>query len=119
MKVALTLNYDLSEGFFGMYLSGLREGKAVAGHCNACGRVAFPPEAMCICGARGFALRNLSGEASVLWRTSGQDGEVALVRFDGSDTLSVARLEGFSDEMRGALRAASDGALVIVPGGEV
>jgi hypothetical protein len=101
MKLALTLDYDLAEGFLGPYLTGLREGRAVAGACTACHRIALPPETTCPCGARRFAAHTLSGKATVLWRTTGTDGDMALVRFDGADTLSVARLDGFGGN-RGA-----------------
>lgn len=117
MKLGLTLAYDMAEGFLGPYLSGLREGRAVAGTCNACGRTALPPEATCLCGARDFSARPLSGKATVLWRTSGTDGDVALVRFDGAETLSMARLDGFSEQQRGVVAASPEGALVIVPEG--
>lgn len=117
MKLALTLEYDLAEGFLGPYLSGLREGRAVAGACDACGRTALPPEATCHCGARGFCDRLLSGKAAILWRTTGTDGDVALVRFDGADTLSIARLDGFSGQGRGAVTVSPDSALVIIPEG--
>jgi uncharacterized protein len=115
MKLALTLDYDLAEGFLGPYLTGLRDGRAVAGACTACHRIALPPEATCPCGARRFAAHTLSGKATVLWRTTGTDGDVALVRFDGADTLSVARLDGFGGQSRGQITAQPDSALVLVP----
>ena len=115
MKLSLTLDYDLAEGFLGPYLSGLREGRAVAGVCVACHRVALPPEATCPCGARDFVTHTLAGTATVMWRTTGTDGDIALVRFDGADTLSVARLDGFGHQVRGVIAAQPDGALVIGP----
>ncbi len=115
MKRAVTLDYDLAEGFLAPYLSGLRDGRAVAGACSACGRVALPPEATCPCGASDFSAVPLSGRAAVLWRTTGTEGDVGLVRFDGADTLSVARLEGFSRQRRGVVMARPDSALVIGP----
>ena len=117
MKLSLTLDYDLAEGFLGPYLAGLRDGRAVAGLCHACGRVALPPEATCPCGARDFAARPLAGTATVLWHTTGSDGDVALVQFDGADTLSLARLSGFAGQVRGVVTASPDSALVIVPEG--
>jgi uncharacterized protein len=115
MKIRLTLDYDLGEGFLAPYLSGLQAGRAVAGRCGACLGVAMPPEATCRCGSRRIEPLALSGKASVLWRTTGLDGDVALVRFDGADTLTVARLEGFAQEVRGVLQARSDHALVVMP----
>lgn len=117
MKLAVTLEYDTAEGFLGAYLTGLREGRAVARSCDACGRTALPPEATCHCGGKDFSPRPLSGEATIVWRTTGSDGDMALVRFYGADTLSVARLDGFSDQRRGVVAASPDGALVIVPEG--
>ncbi len=119
MKSVLTLEYELGEGFLGPYLSGLREGRAVAGRCMSCRRTTLPPEATCPCGAADFSQFTLPGTATVLWRTTGSDGDVALVRFDGSDTASLARLDGFAgqtkDPVRGRIVAARDAALVIVP----
>lgn len=117
MKLTMTLEYDMAEGFLGPYLSGLRGGRVVAGTCEACGRTALPPEPTCICGAKGFSARALSGNAVILWRTAGTDGDVALVRFDGADTLSVARLDGFVEHRHGVIAASPEGALVIVPEG--
>ena len=115
MKLALCLDYDLGEGFLGPYLSGLRHGRAVAGRCTACGRVALPPEATCLCGAGAVTAHPLPGWATVIWRTTGQDGDVALVRFDGADTLSLARLDGFGNHRCGRIVASPDAALVIAP----
>jgi uncharacterized OB-fold protein len=115
MKRALTLDYDLGEGFLGPYLEGLRRGTAVAGRCTACGRVAMPPERICPCGARDPVAHPLGGAATVRWRTTGADGDVALVRFEGADTLSLARLQGFADQTHGRIVADPGAGLVLVP----
>lgn len=115
MKVTLTLDYDLGEGFLGPYLDGLRAGRAVAGRCGGCGRVALPPVATCVCGARGAGPVVLPGAATVVWRTTGADGDVALVQFDGADGPSLARLDGFGTGTRGCIRADAGGALVLGP----
>ncbi len=100
MKRVLTLDYSLGEGFLAPYLAGLRKGEAQAGRCPACGRVALPPEPVCICGERNPEMVRLSGSATLLWRTTGSDGDVALVRFDGADSNALARLEGFAGQTR-------------------
>jgi hypothetical protein len=79
--------------------------------------VALPPAATCVCGARGAVPVVLPGAATVVWRTTGADGDVALVRFDGADGLSLARLDGFGAAGRGVIRADAGGALVLVPEG--
>jgi uncharacterized OB-fold protein len=115
MKQSLTLDYDLGEGFLAAHLDGLRRGDAIAGCCAACGRVALPPAQTCPCGAQGPVPRVLDGSATVLWRTTGADGDVALVRFDGADTLSLARLQGFDRQTRGSIAADPGAGLVLVP----
>jgi hypothetical protein len=57
----------------------------------------------------------LSGTATLCWRTTGSDGDVALVRLDGADTLSLARLDGFDGQTRGRQRADPAPALVLSP----
>lgn len=115
MKRRLTLDYTLGEGFLAPYLDGLRAGRAIAGRCATCGRTSLPPEPTCPCGARTSQPIPLTGEATVHWRTTGTDGDVALVRFDGADTLSLARLENFTDETRGHIIPAPHAALVLSP----
>lgn len=115
MKLALTLDYDLGEGFLAPYLEGLRRGEVTAGRCTSCSRVALPPERTCQCGAHEPAAHLLDGAATVLWRTTGADGDVALVRFDGADTLSLASLQGFVGQTRGRIVADLGAGLVLVP----
>jgi uncharacterized OB-fold protein len=115
MKVALSLDVTMGEGFLDPYLDGLRRGVAVAGHCAACGRTALPPEPRCRCGAAVARMHSLPGDAAILWATDGVDGAAALVRFDGADTLSVARLAGTGPATRGRIVADDGAALVIAP----
>jgi uncharacterized protein len=115
MKRALTLDYTLGEGFLAPYLDGLRKGEARAGRCPACGRVALPPEPVCACGGRATQMVTLSGVATLLWRTSGTDGDVGLVRFDGAQSNALARLDGFDRETRGRIASSADAALVLTP----
>ncbi len=117
MKHRLTLDYTLGEGFLAPYLDGLRAGTAVAGRCAACGRVALPPEPVCDCGGRDPAMVALGGAATVLWRTTGADGDVGLVRFDGADSNALARLDGFTGETRGRIAPSAEAALVLTPEG--
>ncbi|MCU0314653.1 MAG: hypothetical protein MUC84_11420 [Solirubrobacteraceae bacterium] len=113
MRVSLSLDVTAGEGFLAPYLDGLRRGEAIAGRCTACGRTALPPEPRCRCGAAAAEMRRLAGTATVLWRTTGTDGDAALVRFDGADTLSVARLETVGGATRVRI-AASDAAALVV-----
>lgn len=115
MTPSITLDYTIGEGFLAHYLDGLRAGQARAGHCTACGRVALPPEPVCPCGGLMAETITLPGTATLLWRTTGADGDVALVRFDGADSTSLARLDGFADQTQGRLAASPDAALVLVP----
>jgi uncharacterized OB-fold protein len=113
MRFALSLDVTAGEGFLAPYLDGLRRGEAIAGHCAACGRTALPPEPRCRCGASPSEMRRLSGKAAILWRTTGTDGDAALVRFDGADTLSVARLAAVGPATRVRLAASDEAALVV------
>ncbi len=115
MKRRLTLDYTLGEGFLAPYLDGLRQGEARAGRCSSCGRLALPPEPVCACGGRDPAMVTLSGGATVLWRTTGSDGDVALVRFDGADSHALARLDGFAGQTRGRIAPNTGAALVLMP----
>jgi uncharacterized OB-fold protein len=113
MRIAMNLDVTAGEGVLAPYLDGLRRGAAVAGHCTACGRTALPPEPRCRCGAAVTRMRALAGTATVLWRTTGTDGDAALVRFDGADTLSVARLEEAGAATRVRIVASDAAALVV------
>jgi uncharacterized protein len=115
MKRTLTLDYTLGEGFLAPYLDGLRSGTAMASRCTACGCVALPPAPVCDCGARDPAMVALAGTATILWRTTGTDGDVALVRFDGADSNALARLDGFTRETRGRIAPSAEAALVLTP----
>jgi uncharacterized OB-fold protein len=107
MNLTLTFDYTLSPGWLAPYLDGLREGRAVAARCDGCGRVSLPPERSCGCGASQSQFVTLAGSATIFSRTSGTDGDFALVRFDGADGLSVARLDGWTDETTGRLIAST------------
>lgn len=93
MKLRLTLEYDLAEGWLAPYIAGLRDGRAVAACCMDCKAVSFPPLRVCACGGRQSTWVALEGTAKVIWRAMGADGDFALVRFNGAATASVARVE--------------------------
>jgi hypothetical protein len=120
MNLTLTLDYTLSPGWLSPYVEGLRRGEAIAARCTACGRTSLPPQRACACGSTGSQFVRLSGEACVAARASGTDGDFALVRFDGADTLSVARLEGWGTGTRGCIRASPGErpALILAPKGD-
>lgn len=103
MKRRLALDYSLGEGWLAPWLEGLRQGKAVASTCSACGEVQFPPLRTCpACRVRSDGWCNLSGGATVLYRTAGADGDMALARFDGAIGAAIARAEALPE---GASRA--------------
>lgn len=96
MKLRLSLEYDLAEGWLSPYIAGLRDGRAVAACCVACEAVSFPPLRVCACGGRQSTWVTLEGTAKVIWRATGADGDFALVRFDGAATASVARVQNMA-----------------------
>lgn len=89
----LSLDYQLAPGWLQPYTDGLIEGKALAWRCADCERTSFPPARTCTCGQTTGAWRVLTGYARVMHYTFGQDGQFALVRFDGADTSAVVRLD--------------------------
>ncbi len=114
MKRRTVLDHDLAEGAMGAWFDGLRMGRVVASRCNACGRVSCPPVRRCRCGG-AVSDHPLAGRATIQVRTTGADGDVALVRMDGADTLTLARLDGFGTQMHGTVRASPDAALTLLP----
>ena len=91
MKRQVTLDYTLGAGWLTPWLDGLRDGKAVASTCSACETAYFPPLRNCpSCRENTNGWRTLNGGATVLFRTSGTDGDVAMVRFDGASNACIA-----------------------------
>ena len=117
MTGGLILRQDGAEGWLGPYLSGLRAGLAIAG-CCPCGRVSLPPETRCgVCHGPVTAMVTLPGAATLIHRSTGADGDVALVQFDGATTASVAVLRGVEDQTRGMIAPAPAGRphLILTP----
>ncbi len=96
MDLNLRLDYVLAEGWLAPYVAGLRDGRAIAARCTACDVVSFPPARVCACGGRQSAWVTLDGTAQVMFRSTGIDGDFALVQFAGASTASVARLQGMA-----------------------
>lgn len=97
MKRRLELDYALGYGWLSPWLDGLREGKAVASTCSACGDAHFPPLRACPnCHAPSDGWRTLNGGATILFRTDGTDGDFALARFDGASAAAVVRAQALS-----------------------
>ena len=92
----LILDYQLNAGWLTPYIDGLQEGKLIAHQCASCSRTSCPPVRSCICGNTDGRWKQLKGTASILQRTTGADGDFAMVRFDGADTLSVVALDTVS-----------------------
>lgn len=90
---SLNLNYRLSPGWLSPYVTGLREGKLKARQCAACSHTSVPPVRCCHCGCRDGHWTTLDGSAHIIKQTTGSDGDFALVRFNGADTLTVVALE--------------------------
>jgi uncharacterized protein len=97
MKLNLSLDYALAEGWLAPFVAGLRDGRAVAARCTACDAVSFPPARVCACGSRQSVWVTLDGTARVIWRTAGLDGDFALVQFAGASSSSIARLQGMPE----------------------
>lgn len=95
MKIdhTLTLEYQLNAGWLTPYVDGLKDGKIIARQCMACFRISLPPVRSCLCGSSEGQWLRLNGTARIVKRTTGSDGDFAMVRFDGADTLSVVSLD--------------------------
>ena len=118
MRLDLHLPYDLAPGWLAPHVDGLREGRAVASRCGACGLVSFPPRRACTCGGRAEDWATLPGTAAVLARTEGRDGAFALVRLDGAATACVAVAHDLPPHAKRARLLAATGerpALVVGP----
>ena len=100
----LTLGYALAPGWLAPFADGLTGGIAMARRCGTCRRTSFPPLRTCQCGAAAGDWIALPGTAQIRFRTSGSDGDFALVRFDGADTSATVRVRGIApDRMRGQI----------------
>jgi len=110
MNLELTLHYDLSPGWLAPYIGGLRAGRAMGARCRTCAKVSFPPLRTCHCGGCGPTWAELPGIATLRYRSTGSDGDFALVVFDGAAGLCVARLYGFGPEDRLGIITAATGA---------
>lgn len=119
MKLALSLDYTIGEGWMLPWVEGLRQGKAVASACSQCNQAQFPPTRLCPnCHIRSDGWKELGGGAAVLFRTTGADGDFALARFDGSEGAVVVRAESLPENAtRGHLNAVDEGSpsLSLVP----
>ena len=118
MNLDLTLHYDLSPGWLAPHIEGLRAGRAVGARCRGCAKVSFPPLRVCACGGREATWAALPGTATLRYRSTGSDGDFALVAFDGASGLAVARLDGFGPDDRFGRVSAATGprpALILRP----
>lgn len=98
----LALDYSLHPGWMAPFVDGLMKGEVVARHCEGCGSKSFPPQRSCACSASNAVWVTLPGTATIQFRTTGSDGDFALVHFDGADTSAVVRLQGIApDQTRG------------------
>jgi len=108
MKRRVTLDYTLGEGWLAPWLDGLRDGTAVASMCVACGEAHFPPLRVCpVCRQHSDGWRELEGGATVLFRTRGSDGDIAMVRLDGARGAAIARAEALPDGVTRCVLVAS------------
>ena len=110
MEHRLVLDYRLSAGRLAPWLDGLRAGQAVGLSCDTCGRVSFPPQRRCACGAVAEAWVTLPGTGTVVRRTDGPERSFALVQFDGAAALTTVRLANpGAAGAKGRLTAVPDG----------
>jgi hypothetical protein len=93
IKHSLTLNYQLNPGWLAPYIERLKEGILLAWQCASCSQTRVPSTRRCTCGSSDGCWITLSGTAHIVKRTTGLDGDFALVRFEGADTLTVVALE--------------------------
>ena len=91
----LELSYNLSFGVMSKWLSELTKGQAIALKCSKCSNVSFPPQKVCTCGSNRSSWIKLSGIAKILSKTSGQDGNYAIAKFEGCSSSSVVKLKNF------------------------
>lgn len=110
MKRQVSLNYTLGAGWLDPWLDGLRAGKAVASSCSACKAAHFPPLRACpSCLIPSDGWRTLSGTATILFRTIGTDGDIAMVQFDGASSACIARANTLRESItRCALTTSTD-----------
>ncbi|MBC6407676.1 MAG: hypothetical protein GDA40_05895 [Rhodobacteraceae bacterium] len=115
MKHRISLDYDLAEGWLAPWTQGLRKGEAVASRCSACGTARFPPLRRCPdCRVPSDGWVTLSGRATVVWRTTGADGDFVLAQFEGADGAAVLCADHLPrDAAMGRLRASGDGPLAL------
>lgn len=114
----LSLDYQLTPGWMLPYIQGLFDGHAIARQCVSCMQTSFPPVRVCRCGQSQAKWVQLSGQAKLVHRSQGSDGDFALVHFNGADTQAVVRLTGFNeDQFTGKLHASTEPlpALVLHP----
>jgi len=91
MKQGISLDYTLGEGWLAPWLDGVREGKALASNCAVCSAAHFPPLRVCpACRVPCDGWRALSGGGLIVHRTTGTDGDFAMVRFDGARGAAIA-----------------------------
>lgn len=108
---ALALDYALQPGWMAPFIQGLQTGAAIARQCGECGSKSFPPQRTCVCGGTKATWVALPGTATIQCRTTGSDGDFALVQFDGAETSAVVRLQGVAPgQTRGRFQV-SQGAL--------
>ncbi len=113
----LTLDYALHPGWLQPWIDGLRRGLAVGFECQACQKTSFPPERCCSCGHDKGEWKVLGGKAGILFRSEGLDGAFGLVRFDGADTATTARLLAVPPDAEcGWLQPCPDGLPVLAIG---
>lgn len=94
----LSLEYTLQPGWMAPFIDGLREARAVARVCANCARISFVPLRTCLCGGTSGTWKTLSGHAEIHTRTTGSDGDFALVRFKGASGLATVRLADMPPE---------------------
>lgn len=106
MKRQVALEYTLGTGWLAPWLDGLATGAAVASICSACAAAQFPPLRTCPkCRLPSDGWRTLKGGATILFRTTGTDGDIAMVQFDGASGSAIARAEALPETATRAVLA--------------
>lgn len=107
----LALGYTLHPGWMAPFVEGLQKGEALARQCERCGSKSFPPHRTCACGGTSADWVALPGTATIQFRTTGSDGDFALVQFDGADTSAVVSVQGIAPDQTCGRCFMAEGAL--------
>ena len=108
-ELQLNLNYQHGSGYLAPYFEGLLEGRAIAGHCPACGRKWFPPRPVCphdrtqtewsrISG-NGVVVSVTSARTALPFAASAEDYKFVLVAMDETENAVFGRMQTTAEDV--------------------